>query len=124
MLWMVGTMRTSIKISEKVASTGGSLGPHQEDIGMGMRLMVAFEVEKTEVGKRGNWRRLGKYLVSLFAWMGLRRYIDGVREHPWEARLEKQIQGERSVLLRRASLSVNKRNAAFFFGHWGAIDPF
>ena len=116
MLWMVGTMRSSIKISEKVASTGGSLGPHQEDIGMGMRLMVAFEVERTEVGKRGNWRRLGKYLVSLFAWMGLRRYINGVREHPWEARLEKQIQGERRDLLRRASLSDNKRNVAFFFG--------
>lgn len=115
-LWMVGTMRSSIKISEKVASTGGSLGPHQEDIGMGMRLMVAFEVERTEVGKRGNWRRLGKYLVSLFAWMGLRRYINGVREHPWEARLEKQIQGERRDLLRRASLSDNKRNVAFFFG--------
>ena len=117
MLWMVGTMRTSIKISEKVASTGGSLGHHQAEIGMGVRLMVAFEVERrTEVGKRGNWRRLGKYLVSLFAWMGLRRYMEGVKEHPWEARLEKQIEGERSVLLRRASLSDNKRNMAFFFG--------
>lgn len=114
---MVGTMGTSIKISEKVASTGGSLGPHQAEIGMGVRLMVAFEVERrTEVGKRGNWRRLGKYLVSLFAWMGLRRYIEGVKEHPWEARLEKQIEAERSVLLRRASLSDNKRNMAFFFG--------
>lgn len=82
MLWMVGTTRTSIKISEKVASTGGSLGPHQAEIGMRVRLMVAFEVEITEVGKRGNWKRLQKYLVSLFAWMGLRRYIDGIREHP------------------------------------------
>lgn len=61
--------------------------------------MVSFEVERRrEVRKRGNWRRLGKHLVSLFACMGLRRCIEGVGEHPWEASLEEQVKGEGSGL--------------------------
>ena len=101
-LRMVGTVRTSVKVfSEKVASNLVLMIPRAPPgrIGMGVRLMVAFEVgRRTEVRKRGNWRRLGKHLVSLFAWMGLRRCIEGVGEHPWEASLEKQVEGEGSIL--------------------------
>lgn len=52
---------------------------------------------------------MGKYLVSLLAWMGLRRCIEGVGEHHWEPRLEKQVEGEGNVVLKGLVLPDSRR---------------
>lgn len=44
-----------------------------------MRLVLAFESEErawAKVGRRGAWRMLGDYPVSLLAWLGPRRCIE------------------------------------------------